>query len=215
MEENMKKFILVMIITIFAFIISTAGHGLGNNASSKNNYFEIIFWNYKYNDFEELEKLTYTQLISQYKPAQVLSDKYILKYYWDEQLLEIDNARYLKDTGHQSIGAGKLFSIILNNKIVYHGIVRTAQFVMKMKYDDSDYPAIITKLSSDQNKIILALKPKYFPYYDVFRNYTEKEQRKILHQEVLEYFEKCGKIVRGQINLDTLFKYKQPSILVE
>ncbi|MBN2222500.1 MAG: hypothetical protein JW708_09870 [Vallitaleaceae bacterium] len=102
---------------------------------------------------------------------------------------------------------GEFFSLVFNNKIVFHGLNRTGFHLASMQeYDDSNYPAMISFRYTNDKNAILALKPKYLQIFNIFRMYSEQDQKRILNPEVLEHFEKQGKIIRGTIDLRGLLK---------
>lgn len=201
------QFIFVGII--YSIIITPAVYLLADEAFNKPDGFMILFWNTDSGDIDEgIKNLTYTQLMEKFKPLDMLTDKYILKYYWDEQLLEIDQERYRNETGIWIIGSSsRFFTIVLNGKIMYHGISRTILPSFKQKYDDSNYPAITILAKKTNDTTILALKPKLNPF-TTFKEFDKKKQKRILNQEVLEYFEKEGKIVRGKNDLNVILGYQ-------
>lgn len=179
------------------------------NTSGNDFNFKIIFWGSSVSDMNVLQGSIYSQIISKFNPKRILDDKYILKYYWDEQLIEFDNKRIMNDTGKHFIKLeGGLFSVVLNNKFVYHGINELIIMPQKNKFTDSNYPSIISKASINPEILILALKPNNRPLLDIFRDFDKKEQNTILYEEVLKYFEKQGKIIRGKINLDEILRDK-------
>ena len=202
-----KRFILFMIL-FYSIIITPAAYSLDDDILKKNDGFMIVFWDSDSGDIEEIKDLTYPQFIEKIKPLDIVTDGYILKYYWNEQLLEIAQKRYRDDTGTWNIGSSSsFFTIVLNKKIIYYGISRTIQPSFKQKYDDSDYPAItrFSKLSEDTT--ILALTPKFSPF-NTLKDFDEKEQKRILNKEVLKYFEKKGKIFRGKKDLNEILGYE-------
>ena len=206
------KLIILLINTLLIFILTPREDSMYNNISYNDSNFEIIFWGSSILDMDVLQKSTFPQLISKFKPLEILSDKYISKYYWDEQLIEFEHKKLIDDTGHVFISSPTgLFSIVLNQEIIYHGISRLNMGSAKDKYDDSNYPAIINQPHINPQIAILALKPRFYPYTDIFRDYDEEEQKNILNQEVLKYFEKEGKIIRGKIELEKVFGYKHIS----
>jgi hypothetical protein len=175
-----------------------------------NGNFKLIIWGYSVEDIKDIETLTYRQLISKHIPGGMLSDKYIARYYWDEQLIEYEYYRIKEETGKYFPMSELFFSIVLNNKIILHGICRTmSERAIKIKYDDSNYPAIVSRRCSNPGNWILALKPRYYPIDSLFRDYDEEEQKRLLNQEVLKYFEAQGKIVRGKMDLNKLFGRNQ------
>ena len=49
---------------------------------------------------EVLQESTYPELISKFEgKLSIISDKYISKYYWDEQLIEFEEDRMEDETG--------------------------------------------------------------------------------------------------------------------
>ena len=186
-------------------MFTVTGHSMEKRKLNDNSNFMLIFWDYNIEDIMDIETLTYRQLISKYIPLEILSDEYIARYYWDEQLIEFENDRIDEDTGRTLMLSVGFFSMVLDNKIILHGLNRMLDVSTKRnKYDNSNYPAIILKRCSNPGNLILALKPRYKPERSLFRDYDEEEQKRLLNQEVLKYFEEQGKIVRGKMDLNKL-----------
>ena len=180
-----------------------------NSLAHKNNVnsFEILFWSNENMSIEDLQALTFNQIIAKYSPQYIVSDQFIEKYYWDEQLIEFQcNSEQGYRCRNHFPGWG-FFTIVLNNKIIYHGLERTLLPgpALKSKHSDSerDYPAIVLLDCKDQENAVLAIQPKLNRLMKTFRNYDGKEKNNLLNQEVLKYFLKQGKIVRGKIDLET------------
>jgi hypothetical protein len=171
--------------------------------------FTIVFWGTDVDSTEDLEKSQFDELLLKHTPDKKVEDKDILRYYWDEQLIEIDYKSIDGRPGYPVSISGKFFSLVLNNKIVFHGLNKTGlllRVARKQEYDDSNYPAMISFRCTNDKNAILALKPKFLPRSSIFRMYSEQDQRRILHPEVLKHFEKQGKIIRGTIDLRGLLK---------
>ena len=173
------------------------------NNPDKSAGFRILFWR-GVKDMKDIKDLTYKQLLSKYRPFEVLSDDYILKYYWDEQVLEIDRKKG-GSLGWIVGSASQYFSIVLNDMIIYHGISRTILFNWERKDDYSNYPAITFKDTHNKDIALLVLKPKFLPIFQYFRDYDEKEKKKILNKDVLKYFKKQGKIIMGKVNIKKIY----------
>lgn len=185
------------------------GCSMVENQSGNSTYdkkFKIIFWDNDVNSLEELQTSEFVEFLSKHAPFITLGENNILKYYWDEQLIEIDYKSIKGDKDYAVISQGRYFSLVLNNIAVYHGLNRTGfiHTALTKQYDDSDYPALILEDCKNDKKVILALKPRYLPSLDLFREYDEKEQKKLLRPEVLKHFEEQGKIIRGKIDLKNL-----------
>jgi hypothetical protein len=223
---------ILFIAFLFVFFITPSTYSLENNDNESNESegYRIIFWgtNLKRNPniLEDIKGLTYTQFIAnkKIKIASVLPDNFIIKYYWDEQLLEIDHSSWRKYCDEKGMGwYDFFFTIVLNNKIIYHGIDRTfypsrwpEQIRETMwKYDESNYPAIkaVNIKNEDANTKILVLKPRFYPnpFDGTLRDYDEKEQKKILNEEILKYFEKSGKIIRGKKDIQKILGHEKES----
>lgn len=203
----MKYYSTLKMITILIIIIAPTVSSFAEETTNSSDGFRILFWEY---DSGELDKgitdLTYSQLMQKLKPLDILTEDMINKYYWDEQVLEINLEKYRSDPSKWIIGTSSLFfTIVLNKDIIYHGISRIMEPEFKQKYDDSDYPALIRKMTNKENIILIALKPKYEPPPALLNYYDEKEQNKILNKKVLEYFKKQGKIVRGKIDFNAIY----------
>ena len=200
-----------LLIIIYVFIIPSE-LVLSKNKIDGNNNFKLIFWEGNVNKIEELKRVSYIKLINKYNIRQVITDDYFIKYYWDEQLIEIDYKKFVNYTGKHSLGAGDFFSIVVNNEVMYSGIVRIMEPVMPRKYSESNYPDIINypviKIipCANPEHVILAIKPNYQHSGSILRDYPEREQQKLFVPEVLKYFEEQDKIVRGKIDIDKLFR---------
>lgn len=205
------KIIKVLLITIYVFIISS-GYVLSKNKIDGNNNFKLIFWEGKINKIEDLKRVSYTKLIKKYNIVQVINDGYIIKYYWDEQLIEIDYKKFVNDTGKHSLGPGEFFSIVVNNEVIYSGIVKTREPVMPGRYSVRNYPDIVyyptikTIPCNNPEHIILTIIPNYLHRGAILRDYPEREQQNLFVPEVLKYFEEQDKIVRGKIDINKLFR---------
>jgi len=206
------KFIIKLLNLLLILTLLPVEYSMSEDKPGNESNFKIIFWISHVLDMEVLQESTYPELISKFEgKLSILSDKYISKYYWDEQLIEFEEDRMENETGRNfPVIGGGLFSIVLNNRFIYHGLCRMLRSPDD-KYYDSNYPTIIEKRSVNPRNRILALKPRYLPMEDIYRDYDEKEQKRILNQEVLNYFEKQGKIVRGKIDLEKLLAYKHVS----
>lgn len=205
---NIMKFelILFMILT-YLIIITVEVYPFSDDTYKNNDGFIIVFWDTDSGNIEEITDLTYPQFIKKVKPKEILTEDLILKYFWDEQLLEFDLKKYRNGANSGIIGSSSsFFTIVLNKVIIYHGISRTVIPSFRVKYDDSDYPAITNFPKNEKGTTILAFTPKFSPF-DTFKDFDEKEQKKILNQEVLKYFEEKGKIIRGKMNLNEILKY--------
>jgi len=207
----MKLYFFYISIVLFS-IMFIACFSMDKNKVKDHIYnkgFTIVFWGMDVDSIEDLEKSQFDELLLKHTPDKKVEDKDILRYYWDEQLIEIDYKSIDGRPGFPVEISGKFFSLVLNNKIVFHGLNRTGLdiLVARMReYDDSDYPAMISFRCTNDKNAILALKPKYLQISSIFRMYSEQDQRRILHPEVLEHFEKQGKIIRGTIDLRGLLK---------
>jgi hypothetical protein len=175
--------------------------------NTSGSEYKIFIWDHDVNNMDELQELTYNQLTSKYIPRQTLSSKSVFKYYWDEQLIEFENDKIKDEVGHDFTISEGLFSIVLDKKVVYHGLNKTGDLsAIKFIYDDKGYPALVHLGSMNPKKTILAIQPKYSPLPKILRDYPEIEQKRLLNQEVFKHFEKQGKIVRGKIDLRNLLK---------
>lgn len=221
----MKTGQIIFFIIIYMIFIMPEIYSFAANTSYKPNCFTIMFWDTNINRnpeiLEEIKGLTYSQFIEnkKIKIRANLTDDYIIKYHWDDQLLEIDQAKWEKDrmeTDEEGTGFHSyFFTIVLNEKIIYHGIARIGQTSVwlvrepirkiLLKYDRSNYPSITVIGIINEGAIsVLALKPRLGNGIYT-REFDEKEQKKILNDDVLEYFKKQGKIVRGKLDLDKHF----------
>jgi len=210
-EGEIMKFKILVLKILLIFLILPVDLSMSKDKSSNDGNFKIIFWGSNVSDMDMLENYSYSQLISKYDPLQILSDKHIVKYYWDEQLIEYDYNKLKEDSGNYFILTLGLFSIVLKNDIIYHGINRTNMTAVKWKYDDSNYPALIGEGCVHPGSQILVLKPRYLPASFYFKDYDKAEREAILNNDVLKYFEDKGKIIRGKIDLKKLFGRKQIS----
>ena len=200
-------FFVTMICSLPAYTISS--DKLNND--SGDSKFKIIFWGDRIKDIQELNGLTYEQCMAKFIPKEILNDKYISKYYWDEQLLEYEFFKIGKDTGEQFILTQGYFTIVFDREIIIHGLSKVLINDSARKYDNSDYPVITVKAPINPNNSMFALKPKYFPLFGLLRDHNEKEQKRFLNmftQEIPKYFEKQGKLIRGKIDLDKILKNK-------
>ena len=163
--------------------------------------FEFILWNYETVDIEEIQKLDYYELFEKCTPRFILTDKYIYKYYWDEQLIEFEDDKLKEETGDNLPISVGVFTIVLKGKVIYNGICRMIIPARKMKYDDSDYPAVRVLNSANSKNLILALTPRFYPLLYIFRDYPAEEQEKLLNKDIYYYFKEIGKLVEGKVNL--------------
>ena len=211
----MNKYIAVSLnIILMLYIISTE-YSIGMDKSNHDGKFKIIFWDSDISDIKVLQKSNYHQLISKFIPIEILTDEYIIKYYWEEQLIEYEYDRIKKDTGEYFIQCGEgLFSIVFDNKFIYHGISRVGLIQSReLKYDYSKYPAIVEIKTNTPKTSVLALKPRFYPYWNLLSSYDEKVQKGVIkNQEILDYFEKQGKIVLGKVDLKKCLGYEDHSL---
>ena len=128
---------------------------------------------------------------------------------------QVDKDMIYKDTGECFPCFDLPFSIILGNQIIYHGLtsfIPSASGEISKLY--KDFP-VIRGLggASDTTIFILAIKPKLDPIFDIFRDYSRKEQKKILNEDVYEYFKSTGKLIEGKIDLKKFLEEDAPYIL--
>lgn len=186
-------------------MFTVAGHSMEKKNLDDNSKFKLIIWD-NVEDITDIQTLSYRELTSRYIPFSILSDKYIAKYYWDEQLIEYEYDRLQESPVENFSLSNGFFSIVLDNKIILHGLSRMIDLSpIKSEYDDRNFPVILLRRCSHQGNWILALKPRYYPKGSLFRDYDEEDQKGLLNQEVLKYFEAQGKIVRGKMDLNKLF----------
>lgn len=205
----MKIDLMLFIIIIYAILITPSVYSFADDTFDNSDGFMILFWDS--GELDEIKNLTYPQLIEKIKPREILTEDYILKYYWDEQLLEFDLEKYRNGADSGIIGINcSFFTIVLNKRIIYHGISRMIIPSVMMKGDDSGYPAITNFPKKNKKTTILALTPSFTPF-DTLKDFNVKEQKKILNTEVLKYFEKKGKIIRGKKDLNEILGYKYRS----
>ena len=200
------KSLLFVILSLFIFMATGCVKGekqLVRNNSAES--FEILFWAYNDTSIEDLQKLTYNQIVKKYTPLVIVNDEFVEKYYWEEQLIEIQYDRLRNERGIYHLPSGGFFTIAINNQIVCHGINRYMFTNKKDEYTDADYPAIVILECKNQKNALIAIQPKSFSALKTFRDFEGEEKKDLLNQEVLEFFSKQGKIVRGNIDLESLF----------
>ncbi|MFC1841305.1 hypothetical protein ACFL1N_17180 [Thermodesulfobacteriota bacterium] len=199
----MKKLFFFFIVGIILCVfIAEVTMGKDNIVKGDNPQYRIFFWGDSIKDMGELEKLTYVQCVKKIRPDKILSDDNIIRYYWDEQLIEYAYKK-IKDKFDDR---GSFFTIVLGDKIIYHGLNKVQSNILAKwhKYSGTDYPVIIEIPSSNPNNLILALKPKDDYNFGTLRDFEKKEHKKILNKDVLEYFKQQGKIVRGKIDFEAV-----------
>ena len=106
-----------LIIVLFFMMFAVAGCSMLKRQLNDNGHFKLIIWDYSVEDIKDIETLTYGQLISEHMPLGILSDKYIARYYWDEQFIE-----YEYDNIKGFVLSDGFFSMVLDNKIILHGM---------------------------------------------------------------------------------------------
>ena len=225
--NNMKNGQIILIIIFYVIFITPSIYSFANNTSDMPANFKIIFWDtnlIKNPDIlEEIKGISYQQFIVNKKIElrRILPDDNIIKYHWDDQLIEIDLINWEKYLTEKKFNKyGFFFTIVLNEKIIYHGFnglnhpLLWPEQIRKilLKYNESDYPSINAIGINNESTISLwALNPRSGVYLH-FREYDKKEQEKILNKEVFEYFEKKGKIVRGNLDLK-LFGISETTVI--
>ena len=197
-------------IYLFIIFMVTNGSSLTMGNMPKSESYQIIFWDDKTKEFEDILGLDLKVLLKKNSPLFILTDKYIHKYYWDEQLIEIEYDKIKEDTGDYFPMSTSIFTIVLDGSILYHGMSRFVIGAMIREYDDHNYPVIVGRRSINPNNFILALKPKFYPIGDIFRDYPAEEQQKLLNMDVYKYFKEMGKIVEGRVDLTKIFAKDEP-----
>jgi len=178
-----KKILLIVFIGMNTMI---SGCKIKNE---KYDLFKIIFWEKKSNsDIVDMQSLSYKELAKNYTSSFILTDKDILKYYWEEQFLLV-NSDFFNEFIPTNSGC---FSVIFDNKVIYTGINRTFITSKIQLYDESSYPVI--QLIQEN---IFCLKPKYYEINYTFKNFSDDEKKHIINKDIYNYFKKKNKIVHG------------------
>jgi len=197
-----KKILLFFIILIFTILTLTC--------NKANQDFMIIFWNpYKLDKdkFEDIRNMTYQELNDEYEKMSIILEDSIIKYYWDEQMVEV-NMKLLSEKTRKDFIPGHLglFSIVLNDEIILNGRNRTVILPNKSPDDKKDIPVIQCDGTYKTEKWFFLLKPKYQRMYLTFKDFNEEERERFLNQlnQIYDYFNLRGKIVRGTVDLSAL-----------
>lgn len=181
---------------------------------SKDDPVKIIFWKISESEFDTLKETGHEKFLEEDKVIYILTDKYISKYYWEEQIFEIEYDKIKEETGEYFPYSYGFFTIMLNNKILCHGLNRLTKSARKNKYDDYSLPTIVELGSIDSTKMLIALKPYYLPIDDIFREYSKQDQKKLLDElgsEVYNHFKEAGKMVEGKVDLKKILSKESAS----
>lgn len=185
----------LLIITTLILTLSSCG--------PKQEGFLLIFWkNSPADRLEELERLTYGKLIKRYEQLESISDRHILRYYWDEQVIEIDEKLLFEDNGVGLTGSESgFFSIILDGKVIMNGLNRTIISSTPSASASGEIPVIQLDVDYNNSRLYLVLKPRYEKSYFTYRDYSEEEQQRVAIPELRTHFNETGKMVEGPFEL--------------
>ncbi|MBN2425274.1 MAG: hypothetical protein JXR46_13680 [Calditrichaceae bacterium] len=193
---------IIISICIFLSVFSLNGTDMADISQAQDSCkFKIIFWHCPMSEFENMQILEADSLLNTYEPFYIIQDKYISKYYWDEQLLLVDMGKIFKETGDNLLPLGDCkFTMILENKIVYHGMFFTIDLAATIDYAG---PVIKGYKSCIPNHSVLALKPTLYPLNDIFRDFSKKDKKEFLklNKDLYEYFKSTDRLFKGKIDL--------------
>lgn len=195
---------------ILAILVSIASCNKKDNISEYSVYnnneilsrFKIVIWdNKEIPDFEKINILKLNDLEKKYKILITFSDKNIISYYWDAQVFKVktDSISYKKMFVMDLLSTNyEFFSIIIDNKIIYNGIVLKESPRVKII---SNVPMLVLPPYSyeyGKNISTLILKPLSYTGKMYFKDFNDEEKRIILIPELYDYFDKQNKIVKGE-----------------
>lgn len=170
------------------------------NSKENNDSFKIIFWDKEDLDINQdnsklLKNITYDELLNNRIWFEIKSND-ILEYYWNEQLLVFNRKDLESNTGFYFSDFG-YFTIVMNNKTLYSGIVRTVELAAIFEEDKMICPVIVSSYV-DEDLIILGLKPSY-KTKDEFNSTFKLNIDKIFDNNVKNYFKKLNTINLGDL----------------
>lgn len=205
-----KKNILLLLISIFILLSNAVDINIDEysvlNDNEPESKFKIVIWdNTDDLNFKNINKLSYDELKKKYKSIIIINEKNVISYYWDEQVVKIITNRksYLTMYNITEISkSNEFFSIILNNKILYNGVVWKGGTTTNLTIILSDY---FTKFEEDTNIIII--KPFSVMKGTKFMKYSKKDRKKLLFKELYNFFKSKNKIVHGEFPFDDMKLY--------
>jgi hypothetical protein len=169
--------------------------------------FMIIFWDpYQLNELKDIKNMTYQELKDEYEILNIIHDDSIIRYYWDEQIFEVDMKSYREKTRTQFINSHfGLFSIVLNDKIIINGQNRTAIFPAGLPTDNYTIPVIQRDGTYETEKWYFLLNPRKTEIYRTFKDFNKVEKEEFLSKlkPVYDYFNLQSKIVGGVVDLSS------------
>jgi len=197
-----KKILFLITICILTIIITMC--------DTDDQNFMIVFWNpYELgkDKLEDIRNMSYQELNSDYETMSIIIEDCITKYYWDEQIFEVDMKLLSERTGKNFIvGQLGLFSIVLNENIILNGLNRTVILPTRSPDDKKDIPVIQRDGTNETDKWHFLLKPRFKEMYLTFKDFNEEEREEFLNklEPIYGYFNQRGKIVRGTVDLSKL-----------
>ena len=203
---NYKKYFFLLIILIGTLLSNADEINIDKNSiiggdNDPGSQFKIIIWdNTEDLNLKYINKLSYEEIKNKYKSVITINEKNIINYYWDEQVIKIitDRKSYKKMLNIENTSSSnEFFSVILNNKILYNGLIwkgpiKTSNIIMFLP----PYPAIYGKNISILNIRPSCAKGKMFKDFNYF------QKKKLLIPELYDYFKSRNKIVRGNFPFD-------------
>ena len=116
---------------------------------------KILIWDYNENlIYEDLNNKSIEELLLNYNYMEIPLN-YFKYYYWDEQILFMDQIIFdennyydkLNNIKNKSDSGSLFYSAVINNKIVYNGLNRILPnwYAAMEPYDNTNYPRITMK----------------------------------------------------------------------
>lgn len=188
--------IFVIIITV-VLLLTVTGCG------QKQEGFLLIFWKNTPEDrLEEMEGLSYSKLVKRYELLESISTRHVVNYYWDEQVIEIDEKLLFEESGQAFAGhESGFFSIVLDGEVLMNGLNRTIIPSNESDYDVQDIPAIQLDVDYNNNRLYLVLKPRYKKAYMTYKDFSEEERQRVALPGLYDYFSGEGRIRKGAFEL--------------
>lgn len=188
--------LIITFITV-AILITITG------CQEKQEGFLLIFWKNAPGDrLEEMEGLSYGKMLKHYEPLETVEGRHVINYYWDEQVLEIDEKLLFEDNGRGLAGHDSgFFSIVLDGEVLLNGLNRTIISSTDSVYDDMKIATVQLDVDYNSNRLYLVLKPGYKKSFMTYKDFSEEERKRVALPELYDYFSGEEKIVKGAFEL--------------
>jgi hypothetical protein len=178
--------------------------------SNAHGFSGIVFWNYdpqiKYEDFLLATSLAeMTKKVGIY--VEISFDKF-LRCYWDEQIFVMSEKNYNENGYAKRLNClrgdgGVFFSFVIDGRIVLTGLNRIVNGMARTElYDDSDLPRFVYESEKD-GEVYFRLSFSTVSYTSIWdqANRRKLDVGVLFVDDVLNYFEKKGEIIRGRFDI--------------